>query len=349
MKKENSKFKFSKEAENPGSLCTNLFLFEELNRLGKLNDYIQMASLFPNGNLGKLFLNYLNNLTREETTEIAEKLYSLRIPLQLSPDLYSDRKSAWGKMFELSTRGSGNGEVLIVWLIKDSYMNGGKLSYDINIGDKKYEVKDCSEQGNSSILAGVKSKVSNFQFWREIVDTIRRIEKLTEKTNGEPKFSFAENFSEEVVSASEKIKKISKKILSGELNMSDLKLFTHFYSLLSQCKSKYDGHTNIILRGPNVTPVELSINNLTLLALESFLVSPRDSDPYTYMLTELRRLKYVRNPHELEIDMQEAVNQITAGVTYIIFRKSQINITNSFKPTNITISSLKFRECLLTS
>jgi hypothetical protein len=45
-----------------------------------------------------------------------------------------------------------------------------------------------------------------------------------------------------------------------------------------------------------------------------------------------------------ENDMQKAVDQIHAGLTYIVFRKNTINITTDFVPTSISISSLKFVE-----
>ena len=42
--------------------------------------------------------------------------------------------------------------------------------------------------------------------------------------------------------------------------------------------------------------------------------------------------------------MQKAVDQIHAGLTYIVFRKDAINVTTDFVPTAISISSLKFVE-----
>ena len=44
--------------------------------------------------------------------------------------------------------------------------------------------------------------------------------------------------------------------------------------------------------------------------------------------------------------MQAAVDQVTEGITYIVFREGQINFVEpgGFKPDVITISSLKLIE-----
>ena len=55
----------------------------------------------------------------------------------------------------------------------------------------------------------------------------------------------------------------------------------------------------------------------------------------TYVLSELKRLKYVRNPKDLQADMQKAVEQIHAGLVYIVFRKNTINITTDFVPAAV--------------
>jgi len=337
-----TKFKFSSESEVPGSLHQNQYLIQQLKRHHKLKQYQEFAQQFPNGQLGVKFIDFLNNLDKEETDTIVHGLSSLTSPQQLTTDLYLDTTSVWYKMFHIWVRGSGKGEILIIWLIKGATMNGGTDSYDINLGGQKFEVKDWSLQGNTSILAGVKSKVTNFEFWNEIVDTIRRIEKL-KGTDDQPKFDWSV-FSDEVLEVMQKIIDRRSIILSGECNQKDLRNFKRFYQLLSKIKHHSTGYTNLILRGPNCKPIELSIEELPTELRKQFQIQTQSSDNFTYILTELRRLKYVRNPEDMEIDMQFAVDQIVKGITYIIFRKDHISITNKFKPTTITISSLKFIE-----
>lgn len=335
-------FQFSIEAEQPGLLHNNQYLIEQLKLHHKLDLYREFAQNFPNGQLGEKFVTLLNKITPEETDTLVSGLSSLNSPNQLTTDLYLDTSKVWHKMFHVATRGAGKGEILIIWLIKGATMNGGSDSYDINLGDGKFEVKDWSLQGNTAILAGVKSKVTNFEFWNEIVDTIRRIEKLKGIDN-QPKFDWSQ-FPSEVLETMQKILDRRRFILSGECNQDDLKNFKQFYQLLNDIKHPSTGYTNLILRGPNCKPIELSIGELPAELQQKFQINIQETDDFTYILTELRRLKYVRNPIDMDTDMQRAVNKIVDGITYIIFRKNHIKITNHFKPVCITMSSLKFIE-----
>lgn len=343
MARKNKQFQFSNEAQNPGSLHGNDFLISELKRQGKLDDYIYFAQHFPNGQLGEKFASWLTSLQIPEVEELVTGLASLNRPEELTPDLYQNNFSIWSRMFNIATRGAGKGEILIIWLIRGATMNGGSNSYDINLNGNKYEVKDWSIQGNTSILAGVKSKVTNFEFWNEIVDTIRRLEKLTQLVNGKPKFKL-DQFTPQIQECITKILDRRGSILSGECNQKDLKNFKEFYQLMGQIQHPSRGYTNIILRGPNCEPVELSIEEIPASIRKNLNIEVTETNHYTYILTELRRLKYVRKPDEFQNDMQMAVDQIVAGITYIIFRKDRINITDQFQPVAITMSSLKFIE-----
>jgi hypothetical protein len=339
-------FQFSDEAESPGSLHQNQYLIQQLKLQGKLTDYQEFTQHFPNGNLGIKFVEFLNGLNTEETDTIVDGLSSLNNPSELTIELYTEKNSVWYKMFHTVARGVGKGEILIVWLIQGATMNGGGDSYDINLNGQKFEVKDWSLLGNTSaILAGVKSKVTNFEFWNEIVDTIRRIEKL-KGTADQPKFDWSQ-YPPEILKVMQKILDRRGFILSGECNQKDLKNFQQFYQLVSEIKHKSTGFTNLILRGPNCQPIELSIEELSPDLKQKLNINVTTQDNFTYILTELRRLKYVRNPIDMKLDMQKAVDKIVEGITYIIFRKNTINITDQFQPVTITMSSLKFREKVL--
>lgn len=336
-------FRFSEEAKNPGSLHKNSFLTSELKRQGKLDTYIYFAQQFPNGQLGERFAHWLSTLEIPEVEELVAGLGSLSKPQQLTPHLYQNNFSIWSRLFSIASRGAGKGEILIIWLIQGATMNGGSEPYDINFNGRKYEVKDWSLQGNTPILAGVKSKVTNFEFWSEIVDTIRRLEKLTQLVNETPKFSL-EDFPSSVQQGIVKILHRRSMILSGECNKRDLQNFRDFYQSINQIRHPSVGYTNLILRGPNVKPHEISIRDTSPSVHKELQLEATSHDHYTYVLTELRRLKYVRESQSLQDDMQHAVDKIVKGITYIIFRRDRINITNQFRPDSITISSLKFIE-----
>lgn len=336
------------EINSPGSLHGNMYLINHLIKINKLEDYKKFCSVYPNGQATAALLNLIASLNQKESIELANALYSLKSPSELKVDMYSNKGSLFGRLFDcIPSRGLGRGEPLIAWLIKESSIQGGTESFDVLIGKDKYEVKDYSGQGNAAILAGVKSKVSNFEFWRELVDTLRRLDKLTGFSAGSTKFDINLYFDTALVNTINSLLGRQNTILSGECNLNDLKLFREFYEGASKIENNLNGYTNVILRGPNAKPIELSIDILDPSKVTgdtiTFHVAKTDQTA-TYILSELKRLKYVRSPKDLDIDMQKAVDQIHAGLTYIVFRKDAINITTDFIPMAISISSLKFVE-----
>ena len=345
-KKINTILTLVEEAAIPGTMHNNMHLLRRLVDKGKLEDYQRFITQFPNGQLAAMLLKYFESLSEDESDILVDALYSLEGPHQLTKEYYADRNNVWGRMFDMQVRGSGKGEVIIAWLIKNSSIQGGTESFDVLIEDKKYEVKDWSNQKNSSILTGVKSKVSNFEFWREIVDTIRRLDKLTGYSTS-PKFNFKDYFDDDICNLVDIILERQGMILSGEFNTTDIKNFKKFYQSINSINTEILGFTNVIFRGPNQIPIELSIDpiHLTDILNESLAIQRSSTDnTFIYILTELRRLKYARNPDELYVDMQYAVNKIVEGITYIVYRENQINITNDFVPHAVSISSLRFLE-----
>ena len=261
--------------------------------------------------------------------------------------MYSNRNSVLGRLFDQKPTGLGKGEALIAWLIRGAVILGGGESYDVIINGKDtFEVKDYSS-GNSAIRAGVKSKVSNFEFWREIGDTLSRIDKLTGYSAGKPKFDISKYFSTEMTAASNYLMGRKGTIMSGECNLTDFKNLNKFYEEAAKVENTLQGYTNVILRGPNSKPIELSIDLLDHSQITGDTITfniAKGDQTGTYVLAELKRLKYVRNPKDLQVDMQTAVNQIHAGLVYIVFRKNTINITTDFVPAAVSTSSLYFVE-----
>jgi hypothetical protein len=335
------------EVDNPGSLHGNMALINAINSQGKIVDYKEFAKNYPNGIPTTFILNYFASLNPKESVELAKYLYSAIAPKDLTVSMYSNRNSVLGKLFDQKPTGLGKGEALIAWLIKGAVIQGGGESYDVIINNKDaFEVKDYSN-GNSAIRAGVKSKVSNFEFWREISDTLSRIDKLTGYSAGKPKFDISKYFSAEMTTAANYLMGRKGTIMSGECNKTDFKNINAFYEQAAKVENSLLGYTNVILRGPNSKPIELSIDLLDPALITgdtiTFHVAKTDQTA-TYVLSELKRLKYVRNPKDLEVDMQKAVNQIHAGLVYIVFRKNTINITTDFVPAQVSTSSLYFVE-----
>lgn len=335
------------EVDNPGSLHGNMALINAINTLGKIGDYKDFAKNYPNGIPTTFILNYFASLNPKESVELAGYLYSATAPKDLKTNMYSNRNSVLGKLFDQKPTGLGKGEALIAWLIKGAVIQGGGESYDVIINGKDtFEVKDYSS-GNSAIRAGVKSKVSNFEFWREIGDTLSRIDKLTGYSAGKPKFDISKYFSAEMTAASNYLMGRKGTIMSGECNLTDFKNLNKFYELASKVENTLQGYTNVILRGPNSKPIELSIDLLEPTQVTGDTITfhiAKGDQTGTYILAELKRLKYVRNPKDLQADMQKAVDQIHSGLVYIVFRKNTINITTDFVPAAVSTSSLYFVE-----
>ena len=111
--------------------------------------------------------------------------------------------------------------------------------------------------------------------------------------------------------------------------------------------SDINGYTNVILRGPNATPIEMSIEPITKTADGSIVIKPIEdgSQDVTYINSELRRLKYVRNPYELNADLQQAVNEILGNdLQFIVFRKDRIRVTNDFRYVVIDAGKIRIIE-----
>jgi hypothetical protein len=77
----------------------------------------------------------------------------------------------------------------------------------------------------------------------------------------------------------------------------------------------------------------MSIEPIEDASGEAFIIRPvrNESQNLTYVNTELRRLKYVRNPLDLDRDMDAAVKAIVNDVTFIVFRRDRINVTQDLR------------------
>lgn len=337
---------YSIEATSPGTLISNQYLLDLLNKdKYKMGLYKGFAVNIPNGQITNLFINYINELNSHDTDELMKQLGSLKDMKDLTPSLLYTSRNVISKLFNLSVRGVGKGELAIAWLIPGTNIQGSEgAGFDVVLRGQKYEIKDWSNSVSGAILGGVKSKVTNFEFWREIVDTLRRLDKLT--TN---KHNLADYFDTDFVNAANSMLAEQPMILSGEVGKGRFKIIKDFYTQANQIELDTKGYTNVIMRGPNEKPIEMSIIPLHSEDINgdtiTFQVAKKD-ESLTYILTELKRLKYVRNPDDLEKDMQAAVDKATHDVTYIVFRPNEINIVppGGFKPAEVSISSLKFIE-----
>jgi hypothetical protein len=129
--------------------------------------------------------------------------------------------------------------------------------------------------------------------------------------------------------------------------MKDKAYLMQFYREANALNSDIQGYTNVILRGPNATPVEMSIEPLKKNPDGSLVIKPIEdgSQDITYINAELRRLKYVRTPDALDTDLQEAVDTIVdSDLQFVVFRKDRIRVTNDFRYVVIDAGRIRIIE-----
>jgi len=320
-----------KESLDIGSI-ENQFLSKAVQEAGKENELAKFLSLLPiEAEMPTLKL--LNSLSYEDSKQFASLLYSESDVSEQMLNTINFKSGLTGRLFEIRPPGLGKGEVLLAALIRDSFIQGGNVSYDLNVNGGKYEVKDYSnpKKPNASIRLGTKGTVTRFRFWNEITSTFQRLSQL--RGIDSPKFDLDKLLPEPLLEAIRYLDSRRDVILAGNLGMKDKKYLDMFYQEANKLSSEIKGYTNVILRGPNAVPIEMSIEPLDDASGDAFVIRPiRDeSQNLTYVNAELRRLKYVRNPLELERDMATAVEAIINDVTYIIFRPNRINVTQDLR------------------
>jgi hypothetical protein len=162
--------------------------------------------------------------------------------------------------------------------------------------------------------------------------TLRRLDQL--RGIDRPKFDLNKILPEPLLQAIAYLDSRREFILGGNLNLKDRYWVDQFYTEAHKLNSEIQGYTNVILRGPNTEPIEMSIEPITDAGGDTFVIRrvTDESQNLMYVNTELRRLKYVRDPFQLARDMQAAVDAIIGNeTTYIVFRPGRVNVTKDFR------------------
>jgi hypothetical protein len=310
----------------------NQFLTKAIQEVNKIDDLTKFLSLLP-VEAEMPTLKFLNNLSYEQAQNFANILYSENNVTEQLLNSFNFKSGIYGDLFQLHKAGLGKGEILLAALVRDSFIQGGNVSYDLNVNDAKYEIKDYSnpDKPNASIRLGTKGTVTRFRFWDEITMTFQRLSQL--RGIDSPKFDLDKLLPESLLDAIRYLEMRRDVILAGNLGMKDKMYLDMFYREANKLQSEIKGYTNVILRGPNAVPLEMSIEPIEDASGEAFVIRPvrNESQNLTYVNTELRRLKYVRNPLDLDRDMDIAVKAIINDVTFIVFRRDRINVTQDLR------------------
>jgi hypothetical protein len=325
----------------------NQLLTDAITKANKVNEFQQFLKLLPTeANIATL--HFLNNMREEQCIQFASLLYSQNGVSEEALNTINFRSGFAHEMFKLEPKGLGKGEILLATIINGAQINGGTVSFDMTVENQSYEIKDYSGgKGNAkSIRLGTKGSVTRFKFWDEIVTTLKRLDQLRGTVENR-KFDFHKYFNDSLLSSIAYLDDRKSFILAGNLNMKDKQVLMQFYREANALNSDIQGYTNVILRGPNATPVEMSIEPLIKNPDGSLVIKPIEdgSQDITYINSELRRLKYVRNPDELDNDLQEAVNTIIGSdLQFIVFRKDRIRVTNDFRYVVIDAGRIRIIE-----
>jgi hypothetical protein len=325
----------------------NTMLINAINQAGKTEQFTQFLRLLPT-EADALTLSFLNNCTAEQSEQFANLLYSKTSVSEEELNSINFRAGVAYDLFKIEPKGLGKGEIFLAALIEGARLNGSGESFDMTSNGQPYEIKDYTGgAGNAkSIRLGTKATVTRFKFWDEIVTTLKRLDQLR-GTFENPKFNFHKYFNETLLETIAYLDDRRSFILGGNLNMKDKQYLMQFYREANALNTEITGYTNAILRGPNATPIEMSIEPIKKMKDGSIVIKPIDDgdQDITYINTELRRLKYVRNPNELDIDLQGAVDEILGtDLQFIVFRKDRIRVTRDFRYVVIDAGKIRIIE-----
>lgn len=308
----------------------NQDLLYQISQSAKTKEFTEFLRLLPT-EANDVTLGYLNGLSADKSGKFADILYSKQSITEESLNQINYQDDIISEIFNLDAKGLGKGEILLAVLFKSSQIQGGTTSYDLVSNGQQYEIKDYTKRANASIRLGTKASVTRFKFWDEITTTLKRISQLQGIES--QKFDFAEYFNEEFLQAVDYLNNRRSFILAGNLNLEDKRNLEQFYLQAHKLNSEIEGYTNLILRGPNAVPIEMSIEPIQKTG-DKIVITPiqDNSQDITYINTELRRIKYVRNPELLNVDLQNAVDEIVGNdLLFIVFRKTRVNVTNDFR------------------
>jgi hypothetical protein len=322
----------------------NQFLLKAIGEANKQEQFRQFLQLLPT-EADVLTLKLLNKLSYEQASEFANLLYSQSNINEETVNAVNYRTGIGADLFNLEPKGMGRGEIFLAAAFEGAQAQGGGQSFDIMSNGQNFEVKDYRVGKSKSIRLGTKGSVTRFKFWDEIITTLKRINQLR-GTVENPKFDFQKYFDKPLLAAIAYLDSRAEFIRAGNLNMKDKKYLDVFYAEANKLNNDIDGYTNVILRGPNATPIEMSIEPIQRTGDKIILTPVQDgSQDITYINAELRRLEYVRNPGKLDVDLQEAVNQIIGdNLTFIVFRKERVNVTRDFRYVVIDAGRIRIIE-----
>ena len=325
-------------------------LIEYLTSINKIQSFELVLKSLPTS-LDNNVIEFFNNLPESEFDKFGRLLHSLDQINEKSLNQIDYKSGFNNVLFNLISSGIGKGEFLLSCIFKNTAIQGKETPYDLVQSGIQYEVKDYSNPkfaNSKPIRVGKSAVVTNFEFWDELTMTLKRISQLQGIKS--PKYDFSKYFDKKFIKIIDHLQSRKNYILTGNLNNKDKLYFEQFYKEANALNSDIQGYTNVILRGPNAAPIEMSVEPITKTSDGTILIKPiqDDSQTITYINTELRRLKYVRDPMEFNNDLQKAVDEIVGNIQYIVFRRDYIRLTSDFRYSRIEQGAVRIVEKSIT-
>ena len=110
----------------------NQFLTKAIQEVNKIDDLTKFLSLLP-VEAEMPTLKFLNNLSYEQAQNFANILYSENSVTEQILNSFNFKSGIYRDLFQLHKAGLGKGEILLAALIRDSFIQGGNVSYDLNV------------------------------------------------------------------------------------------------------------------------------------------------------------------------------------------------------------------------
>ena len=254
-------------------------------KLDKKYEFEEFKTLIDNAGIkpAKATVTVLKDLTPDEQLLFIDRLFSFTTPPKEDQRIKDPLNL---KIFNIKAEGIGKGEVFCVWRY-NAVIQGGRESFDLDIGGIKYETKDYSGTTTSkkgvdltkggAIRVGVEGSVSKFPVWEDILLTTRIVERMN-KINGwamlpgadakDPNHTDWETLMTAVKHITKRLKSVdlaTKKeklyIKTGEFNKDDLAAFIVLYEQLDILFKEFDSKqfNQLDAKGPNQAPLTMVI------------------------------------------------------------------------------------------
>lgn len=257
------------------------------------------------------------------------------------------------KVFLLTAKGMGMGEIWSAWLINDAVLSGGGEHYDLTVGEKRYEIKAYNfskhyktkewqlAKYSGPWRLGNAGAMSNFKFVENLLYNAEIAHKIQDSEIDHPDVKKMKS----LVSKMEKGSKYQMigDFARGEVSQKKMKLMIEFINTAHLYVNRSDTQYNIVTFAsttPGFADVNYLIKDKDTNDLDgSFEIIRKinmedHSDPFVFdrILTKSR---YIREGVKAMIDDIngdiEKVENKYSGIDFVVFRKEQMNITPNLK------------------